>query len=48
MQKILMPVKPWCERTEGLESGLRAGERDAGEFGNVVQEPLLQMQSSTQ
>ena len=39
MQKILMPVKPWCERTEGLESGLRAGELDAGELGTWFKNP---------
>ena len=43
MQKIMMPAKPWCDHAEGFESGLRAWEN-----GNVLQELLLRMQSSTQ
>ena len=43
MQKIMIPAKPWCDHAEGFESGLRAWEN-----GNVLQELLLRMQSSTQ
>ena len=32
MQEIMMPVKPWCDHTEGFESGLRAWELDVGEW----------------
>ena len=32
MQKIMMPAKPWCDHTEGFESGLRAWELDVGEW----------------
>ena len=28
MQKIMMPVKPWCDHAEGFESDLRACEPD--------------------
>ena len=36
-----MPVKPWCDHTEGVEPRLTV------ENGNVLQEQLLQIQSST-
>ena len=29
MQKIMMPEKPWCDHTEGFESGLRSWSRGA-------------------
>ena len=32
MQKIAMPAKPWCDHTEGFESGLRSWELDVGEW----------------
>ena len=32
MQKIMMPAKPWCDHTEGFESGLRSWEQDVGEW----------------
>ena len=32
MQKIMMPAKPWCDHTEGFESGLRSWELDVGEW----------------
>ena len=32
MQKIMMPAKPWCDHTEGFESGLRSLELDVGEW----------------
>ena len=32
MQKIMMPVKPWCDHTEGFESALRGWELDVGEW----------------
>ena len=32
MQKIMMPAKPWCDHTEGVESGLRSLELDVGEW----------------
>ena len=32
MQEIMMPVKSWCDHTEGFESGLRAWELDVGEW----------------
>ena len=32
MQKIMMPAKPWCDHTEGFESGLRFWELDVGEW----------------
>ena len=32
MQKIMMPAKPWCDHTEGFESGLRSWEMDVGEW----------------
>ena len=32
MQKIIMLAKPWCEHTEGFESGLRSRELDVGEW----------------
>ena len=35
MQKIMMPAKPWCDRTEGFESGLRSCEMDVGEWGRA-------------
>ena len=31
MQKVMMPVKPWCDHMEGFESGLRVWELDVGE-----------------
>ena len=32
MQKIMMPVKPWCDHAEGFESGLRSWELDVGDW----------------
>ena len=32
MQKIMMPVKPWCDHAAGFESGLRAWELDVGDW----------------
>ena len=32
MQKIMMLANPWCEHTEGFESGLRSWELDVGEW----------------
>ena len=32
MQKVIMPAKPWCDHTEGFESGLRSWELDVGEW----------------
>ena len=32
MQKIMMPAKPWCDHTEGFESGLRSWEMDVGQW----------------
>ena len=32
MQKIMMPAKPWCDHTEGFQSGLRSWELDVGEW----------------
>ena len=32
MQKIMMPARPWCDNTEGFESGLRSWELDVGEW----------------
>ena len=32
MQKIMMPAKPWCDHTEGFESGLSSWELDVGEW----------------
>ena len=32
MQKIMMLAKPWCDHTEGFESGLRSWELDVGEW----------------
>ena len=32
MHMIMMPAKPWCDHTEGFESGLRAWELDVGEW----------------
>ena len=32
MQKIMMPVKPLCDHTEGFESGLGSWELDVGEW----------------
>ena len=32
MQKIMTPAKPWCDHTEGFESGLRSWELDVGEW----------------
>ena len=31
MQKIMLPVKLWCDHEDGFESGLRAWELDVGE-----------------
>ena len=28
----MTPAKPWCDHTEGFESGLRSGELDVGEW----------------
>ena len=28
----MMPAKPWCDHTEGFESGLRSWELDFGEW----------------
>ena len=32
MQKIMMLAKPWCDHTEGVESGLRSWELDVEEW----------------
>ena len=32
VQKIMMPAKPWCDHTEGFESGLRSWALDVGEW----------------
>ena len=32
MQKIMMPGKPWCDHSEGFESGMRAWELYVGEW----------------
>ena len=32
MQKIIILAKPWCDHTEGFESGLRSWELDVGEW----------------
>ena len=32
VQKIMMLAKPWCDLTEGFESGLRSWEPDVGEW----------------
>ena len=32
VQKIMMPAKPWCDHTEGCDSGLRSWEPDVGEW----------------
>ena len=47
MQKIMMTAKPWCDHTEGIESGLRSWELDVGEWDALL-ELRWQMQSSTQ
>ena len=46
MQKIMMPARPWCDNTEGFESGLRSWELDVGEWERAS-ELRWQMQSST-
>ena len=36
MQKIMIPVKPWCDHAEGFESDLRAWEPDRRRMGTCV------------
>ena len=36
----MMPVKRWCEHTEGFESGLRTWELDVGESERASGTPL--------
>ena len=47
MQKITMPAKPWCDHTDGFESGPRSWALDVGEWERAS-ELRWQMQSSTQ
>ena len=35
MQKIMMPAKLWCDRAEGVETGLRVWELDVREWQRV-------------
>ena len=47
MQKIMMPVKPWCEHAAGFESGLRAWELDVGEWERASGTALADEVNST-